>query len=52
MDGIERGIAAPTPGIVPSFRANPGGNDPGVVGGSCTEKFPAVRFAKAGFCSA
>ena len=48
---MESGIAAPTPGMVPSFRAKPGGNGPGVVGPSGTGKLAFVRLTKAGFCS-
>ena len=44
------GIATPTPGMVPSFRANPAANGPGVVG-SGTGKLLGMRPPSAGFCS-
>jgi hypothetical protein len=50
-DVIDSGIAAPTPGIVPSFRVSPGANGPGVIGGSGTWKLPGKRPPRAGFCS-
>ena len=50
-EGIDKGIATPTPGMVPSFRVNPGANGPGVVGPSAIGKLPPVRPAT-GLCSA
>lgn len=48
---MDNGIATPMPGIVPSFRVNPGANGPGVVGPSDAGKLPVKRPERARFCS-